>query len=359
MPRRALLTVLLAAVLLLSIFPLTAVSAQTPMPPVVYLPMVFGPYEPVPSNTYYVLYPARTYYEGCRQGLYDQDRAGGQDSLVILAFGQGWKDAGQWGVWIFNPVFRFSPISESEQAAKDFIRGYWDCKGNDTHSQLTLALGINSYGSYGSESSDVNIRQQYAREHAQAWVAMVNRVGSWVRSQGYRSQVTVAGAKDIEIAWNKFPVTKAWVDQYNSANPGQHLLYNFGSCDGCPTTSSPNWVHSVYLWSQENIWYVSYGAVYNYPIPEIYMNTGVNSSQWYGISRYAALYKGAPIFFPGLLTQQGACQQRGGCIFDSTQRMDIGPLEAYHQFLRKLNSDPLTRQESIRWATDIRWMVNQ
>src|SRR5262249_51272426 len=127
--------------------------------------------------------------------------------------------------------------------------------------------------------------------HGQAWAQMVNSVVAWVISQGYSGQVDIAGGSDMEASDATWPTTAAcgaagklqwagpqdtrtWVDGYASVHP-QRFLYNVGDAGGCPqngTTAVAGPCNGG--WTQEDVWYVSWGSPPSEPLPEIYTTSG-------------------------------------------------------------------------------------
>jgi hypothetical protein len=53
-------------------------------------------------------------------------------------------------------------------------------------------------------------------------------------------------------------------------------------------------------WTQEDIWYVSWGADPAFPLPEIYATDGVNAWQWQQMSLYSYLnHNSIAMYFVG------------------------------------------------------------
>lgn len=328
-----------------------------------FLPLILRTYQPTPlyATSIYVQNEYALYDLGCALGQRDRNLPGAQDSLVVLNFGQGWFDDGtalsRPGAGLFSPYWHFVPINTIETAVKSYIQGYWVCSAEDQVSQVIVAVGTNNYGGYGTYSPYPDTRRQAAYAHGKAWAQMVVRLWQWVQASGYASQVSVAGAIDIEwglpaTGWNTPYVTYGWVQGFNDYDQGQVVYYNFGACAGCPTTANPSWVYaSANPWTQFDIWYVSWGAAPAWPLPEIYLSNGVNARQWWAVSLYAALYQGGRMDFAGVMTQSQACQQRG-CSTD-----DNPPEVGWKQLFDALNADTRTAQPVLRWITDIRWQI--
>jgi len=277
--------------------------------------------------------PGTHYSLGCALGARDYNLPGTQDSIVVLDFGKPVFQNGLHGTSLFS--FSFASTAQIAAAAEQFGQGYWECSASDTLSQLQLAVGTTNFGS------------QVTYQHGLAWAQMVNAVGAWLIAEGFSSQVTAAGANDMELAWNSPTVTRAWVDGYDSAN--QWRLYDYGAAEGCPpygncgTSSHPEW-------TQEDVWYIAWGAPPSWPLPEIYLTNGGNAAQWYNLSLYAYLNHGLRMDISGSLTQYQACQQRG-CI----QAVANTPEQGWTQLWTKLHSDARTIQD-LRWSADIKWL---
>ncbi|HQN42559.1 MAG TPA: hypothetical protein PLA25_00385 [Anaerolineaceae bacterium] len=300
--------------------------------------------------------PSAAYSLGYAAGQHDLALAGAQDSLIILDYGQPWEENGVWGVAVFGN-YDFYPLADIAASAREFGHGYYDGAGADTASHITLGIGINSYGSYGTGSTDPAVRADAAYEHGLAYAAMVESAANWVINNGYGSQVRIVGAKDIELAWNKAQVSHAWVNGYSSyfPNPASYHIpyYNFGTCENCPTRLDTSLVPGN-GWTMEQIWYVNWGAPPAWPIPEIYVTNGRNARQWAYLSYYAAQNLGGAITFPGLMTQWQACQQNPG----QCSTLDNTPEQGWQQLYDEVH-DPyyggLIVQETIPWLTDIKW----
>jgi hypothetical protein len=271
-----------------------------------------------------------------------------------------WIENGVYGVGSFSPYWHFISMAEVEAAVRSYVQAYWACSGSDNASQVTVAIGVNNYGSMQiSNPNSQDARRSAMYEFGKRFGNLVNSLNVWAVQNHYASQVYVAGANDIEWgggSWNTYYVTRGWVDGFNDYDRGVHIYFNFGACAGCPTTinsTSRNWKYGD--WTMDAIYYVSYGAAPAYTVPEIYLNTGINAAQWAAMSKFGAVYKGARIDYVGPMTQYLACQVRSG---DTTcPQMDNTPQQGWQQLYDALNADPLTAQAVMRWVTDITWQV--
>lgn len=218
------------------------------------------------------------YNLGCNQGKFDSGQSPVVNSEVVIDFG-GQNSSGS-GTLMINGVSISN--SQIEAVAEQFSYGYWVCTGGDTTSVLKLGLGTNnSY--YDVSSSGGN-----------TWANVVAAVRSSNHTNGYDSQVNVGGANDIEPSWASWSSTKAWIDGYAGVNPAYYL--NYGSADGCPSTSSGNGACNN-GWNQYDVWYACWGSPPAFPTPEIYY--GVNAQQWAMISLYGAQHQSGRVYMQG------------------------------------------------------------
>ncbi|GIV85718.1 MAG: hypothetical protein KatS3mg052_2725 [Candidatus Roseilinea sp.] len=305
-----------------------------------YLPLVLG--HPAPgvraTTSRYIstLDPALHYAMGCAAG------DAGEQGMVILAFGQPWRsDSGQYGVIYYRrPGYPFASTAAVAEASQAFLRGYWECA--PAFARLSLAIGTNNY-------RGATLQADTSFAHGQAWGQMINQVRAWLQAHapaGVAERLAVFGGNDIEMSWNTPALTKAWVNGYASVTARPFV--NFGTCDGCPTSGNPAQSPNN-GWTVDDVWQVN-RPPYAVPFPEIYLRSGVNADQWYRMSLYAALNKGAKLDFGGLLTQWQACQDRGSCggLTDNT------PQQGWQQLQDALNADPRTAMP-LPPPSDITW----
>ncbi|MCS7088812.1 MAG: hypothetical protein NZL91_08970 [Thermoflexales bacterium] len=306
------------------------IEGTSPLTQHVFLPFVSGaPFAYTTSRYISTINPQHHEYMGCAAG---QAR---EQGVIILAFGQPWAQNGQYGVLYYRSGFTFASTATIAEAVKGFLRGYWTCA--PSFASLTLGVGTNNY------------RGATGFEHGRAWGQMINQLHTWLSTaapQDAAARIRVLGANDIEMSWNGPITTLAWVQGYATATSLPFI--NFGTCDGCPTTGSPNRQPNN-GWTVEQVWQVNSGVAL--PFPEIYLRSGVNADQWYRMSLYAATQKGAKLDFIGLLTQWQACQDVGGCV-----GTDNTPRQGWEQLQAALNADPRTAMP-LPFPSDITWRV--
>ncbi len=333
---------------------------------VLYLPVVSSMQAPAPSapQSYYIQNndPSVMWSLGCSLGEHDQQTPGKQDSLVILNFGQMWTQSGTPGVYSYGDWVSMGGLQD---AVKSYVEGYYQCSGSDDTSYLTLGIGTNNYGTFGTGSSSQSVLSENAYAYGQRWATLVNAVNTWSAQKGYYQQVFVTGAIDIEWGgtyWNSARVTRSWVDGFKN-NSGL-IYFNFGACAGCWTSNAKDWSYDYPFtdaWTTDDVWYVSWGSVAGNAVPEIYSNNGTLARQWQAISKYAAQYKGGRIDFTGPMTQYQACLQQWDPVTkkgdSSCETLDNTPEEGWQQLYDALNADKDTAQ-SLDYVTDIGWQEN-
>lgn len=287
--------------------------------------------------------PTDAYTMGCTLGTHDLNTAGTQDDVVTLLFGQPAYVNNTYGTYDWTARGSgqiFVSTTQIAATVEQFGRGYYACTGSDLTSKLFLAAGVNNQGS----------NETY--NHGSAWASMTTSINSWISANNYSSQVIVRAAADMEPNFNTPAATIAWVNGYTASYGSGLWLYNVGSADGCPFSGNPVANSPCNNgWVLDNVWYVSWGTIPLFPIPEIYNTVGANASQWYLISLYSSLYKGGALYFPGALTQSQACQQLGGCSGTNNT-----PAQGWTQLYNAIYADSRTIPSNpIRWSTDIKW----
>lgn len=309
----------------------------------IYLPIFTNYWEPLYSTSYYMITvdPQFTYDLGCDLGARDAAEPGAQDSVVVLDFSFPVCNANEtYGAELFN----FGPVGLTavQLASQGFMTGYYECAVGDSESNLVLGIGTNNKPT----SCDTGAKMT---AHGAAWAGMVDSVNQWAKNGGIYGQVQAYGASDIEVGWNSPERSKDWLDGYGAEN--DIPLLHFGDAAGCPygdmtgTTCGNGW-------TQEDVWYVSWGFPPSLPLPLIYLTNGAHAEQWARLSQYAFANHGARMDFTGVFTQSQACEQWGCNNTDNT------PSEAYWQFYDELNANPNTAQ-ALTWKTDIRWILRE
>jgi hypothetical protein len=269
----------------------------------------------------------RSYELGCGLGRRVRREQRPTDALVILDYGMPMHPRGKFGASVFRSFRNTAQISWS---VRRYARGYVTCSNRVIGNRLSLGVGTSNYG------SDVTYR------HGQAWGAMVDGIGRWLRERALEGWVDVAGANDIEPGWRGPGPTRRGIRGYASRTDRPY--YYYGGAAGCPPYAS-----CLGRWTVEDVWYAAWGSRHALPVPEVYSGTGANALQWYRLSLYGYVHHGEPIHIAGVMSQAGSCTRGRNCA-----GMANRPGQAFSQLYRALNGDPRTAQP-IRWVTDITW----
>jgi hypothetical protein len=286
---------------------------------------------PPSSRSYYVTAYSTSwaYNVGCSLGQLDLGRAGTQRSIAVLDFGaMYYSSTNGWMMTAFSGADM--KISSARAMVQEFGHGYWVCTGSDLTSTVYVGLGTNN--SAGDVTSSAGLA--LAKQARTAWDTMDS---NWPQSHGI-------GADDFE-SWGKSSslstASKNWIDGYNSYS-NRVFFVNFGSADGCPTSSIPSATSCNPGLPAETIWRVSWSGV-AWPLPEIYTTSGSQAKQWKYLSLYSYTKHGGKLSFSqGLMTEYAA---------DSTTNT---PTAGWNQLNNQLDSDSRTA-ENPGPPTDIRW----
>jgi hypothetical protein len=313
----------------------------------VFLPFIAGdnslplpPPAPPPTTSRYVTTtdPQKLYDAGCSQG-----RAG-PNGIVVLFFGDPYSYYDNSGRLVYGATLpSVGTIVSTDTISvlvSEFAQGDYNCSPANAH--VRLATGVTNNGAY------VN------REHGIAWGQLVTDIQATIDyppSMG--DKIAAAGAVNAKLQWNTPTNTRAWVDGYTSST-NYIYLYNVGNCPGCNyPTGAPG-----APWTWEHVWYISWGARSNLPLPMIYAKSGTHATQWHSMSVYTYEQKGAvPMRFVGAFTQYDACHDPNNipegpnCIRDG---LDNTPTEGWTELYNAQNADERTVQ-NLNWSTDVTW----
>lgn len=264
---------------------------------------------------------------GCAEG---RRLAGSKQvsAIVVLTFGSPTRRHGHSGASLF--LGRFASTKRIGRAAQAYGSGYVRCSRKQGP-RLHVAIGTSNYG------GGVTFR------HGADWAEMVNGANDWARDQQIRGTVEFAGANDIELGWNGPGPSRAWVRGFDSR--AEWPFYDFGDAAGCPPQGN-----CIGAWTQEDLWFVAWGARSAWPLPQIYSPTRSMAQEWYRLSLYSYKHHGTRMTLVGALSQHAACRQSS----DPCRGMNNSPVKAWHQLYSLLNSDRRTAQQ-LRWLSDFRW----
>jgi len=259
-----------------------------------------------------------------------------RDTIVILDFGKPVSrrfhhhhGPRHYGASLFRK-HGFASVTSIRRASQAYARGVWSCTRRLESFQIRVGIGTSNWGT------------AVTRAHGKAWGELVNQANIWARARGYGTKIEFAGANDIELSWNGPRATKSWVHGYESV--AKHPYYDYGAAEACPPIR-----RCAGAWTLEDVWYVSWGALHAWPIPEIYTPNWSNARQWYHLALYSYKRHGTAMRIVGVMSQRGACRVAR----DPCRGMNNSPVRAWWQLTHLLNRDPRTRQHLL-WATDIR-----
>ncbi len=298
--------------------------------------------------------PQELYNDGCAAGHHaTQDNV--QNSLIVLDFGQADSQPDGsggtiWGTYLYNKTF--ASTTDISLAAKSFADGFWDCT---SFYGPTLTLTIGTSNQSGALADDPSVWSA----HGVAWGNMVNNIESYIDNSGYSSELQASGASDMEVNWNSSTNTRAWADGYGSTPNSGWFYYDYGDASACPLNSNTNDLcnNPNNSWMREDVWYVSWGAISAFPLPEIYtpgtasLPYGSEATQWHDMSSYSFAAHGYQMDIAGELTQYAAEQQSCSCQ-SPNDSLSNTPSQAWNQLYRALNDDPNT-QQGLLYSTDI------
>src|SRR5579859_394956 len=225
------------------------------------------------------LYESTTYYgtlqnQGC-------NAARGPSGVIVLDFGEP-AYSGGFGTNDFGG--NFDSDNAIFHAVANFIYGAWNCHTSSTN--IAVAVGTSNYGgALGGYSSS----SWYTA--GQQWGDIVNNDQSYSSSSGYSNYIGVIGADDIEVGWQGYSQSSAFVNGYN--NHSSRAFFDYGDDAG---GANP------YPWTAYEVWYVAWGAADDYPLPEIYYNVDA-TTDWEQLSIWACNNGHGPIGFKGTMAE--------------------------------------------------------
>jgi hypothetical protein len=302
----------------------------------VFLPIIITPLPPATVSRYLGQAGTDVFERyGCKQA---QEMQAGQNGVAVLLFGGPDYDeaAQQYGTKLLDNPSVFASTIDISRSAELWVEGFWRCQ-QPNNSRITLAIG----------TSNSELTFEISSQHARAWAGMVDDVAEYVTSKQYDGRITIAAASNIELDWSTPKVARDWVVTYTIT--AHQLLYVIGDCSGCPYLERPGWVPNN-GWTQEDIWYVNWGAKLSYPLPEIYSERGVSAAQWQAVAGWAVDQGHSLMLFAGALTQWRACTDKSN---PCTGIKNL-PEQGWQQLRDALNRDPKTAQ-NLPVLTDIRW----
>ena len=292
------------------------------------------------------------YNRGC-------NRASGSPGTVILAFGAPtYHSTHGWGTT--EPASgAFRKMSDIEARVKSFAHGVYSCRTGSTN--ISMIVGTSNDSSLGWLQSG----------HGSAWAAMVKATQDYIVSgTSWAPWVNAYGGSDIEPGFGSVTATSNWFGGYTGYASARRI-YNFGSADGCPQSYTLS--GGVYVtnqtstaggcnngWTQENVYYMSWGHSLAYSVPAIYYNLQAGevfsrqAVQWERIVRYANVKYSRTMAISGALVQAQACSEVSD---PDCSVLDNTPTQGYDELWNALNYlDGGSGAQTPNWLTDISWL---
>jgi hypothetical protein len=265
-------------------------------------------------------------------GCYQSDVSG----RMSLFFGSPTDVDGAFGATLWGGENR--NVDQIGELVMNFVRGFVWCRQGGQ--QILVGMGTSTSGA--DDKPD-----EWLVGHGATWSTVVRDINAWA-DETFPGVAAIYGAWDAEPSWSAPNKAESWMAGYASVPEARGLHTHF-SADGCPRDMSDNGACNK-GWNQHDVWRLAWEYDPALPAPQIYATSGVNARQWQRIDEYGARYHDDGMVFYGVMTQWGACSQRGGCV-----QTDNEPFMGHDQLLWTLNSTPITQQESIESATDIYW----
>jgi hypothetical protein len=315
----------------------------------IYIPIIIKEYPPHPveSLSYYIQTLSNIYDLGCSAGSSAASNPEPSNVFLFLDYGKPYRDINMvLGTKIYSQAF--VSIDQISASVVSFALGFYQCTTNDT---VKIAVGTNSSGG--------TVTDLIANSHGVAWANLIIGINNQLQnSYPYvLNRVEVVGGNNIEPDFNPTYVPLHWLQGYNSV-ANRKSLYVIASAAGCSETYPPDEPESGYRspgscnngWTQDDIYYVSWGAPSSLPFPEIFDPQNANANQWYRIGLYTKLSHNTTMWFRGSMTEFAACQQQQPCAGDNS------PSTGFAQLYTRIDNDPHRRiGNNMTWATDMKY----
>lgn len=228
--------------------------------------------KPPTHDSYYVTSASTSWMYNRGKQLGEDMQTAGITAVVLDFGGQNGSNTGTKTVQTYIHL----SYGTVKALAENFAQGFWVGTGSNTNALLKLGIGTNnSYYSVNNAGGS-------------AWASVVSQVKTWVSN--HAGQVDVLGANDIE-SWGARSDAESWVNGFSGHGD---LYFNYGSADGCPTSSSSDASCSAGVgWTRYWYWWMSWGASPALSTPEIYFS--VQADQWGAINSYKHISFDAPL----------------------------------------------------------------
>ena len=334
-----------------------------------YVPVVSTPPPPY-STSYYIESINPDFFPklGCAAAAELAERRI-SEGVVVLFFGRpAYQETAGYGTQLLGQKRSVASIAQLQAAAVGWITGYLNgysdaafrCKRPaGVRPRLTLAVATTNEPLYiqipmastGSTTGVVDPDPDM-QSHGSAWAHLVNCLGDYVAKNDPQQRLSVAGANDIEFAWNTAQQTKLWVNGYTTL--AKYRYYNVGSCDACPEqlADAPRSGPYAFGWTANDIWSVS-ALKGTQVLPQSYNELGAQARQWATLAEVTADL--GTITFAGALTQYYACEDQQK--HDTCLQIKNRPTVGWQQLEQALKEQRISAR--LTWSTDVRWNFDE
>jgi hypothetical protein len=239
-----------------------------------------SPQAPLYGHSWYVTDPSATAMYNLGKlvdGPFDYQRCA--NSLVVLNFGQPDFVNSSYGTRTHAYGSPFSPNTDIIVAAQNYARGWYEA--TSTCPTLKLVVGTNNYNQIPSGGGTPS-------GAGSNWAYVVASVQNYLVARGYSWQISAWAGSDMEQpggvqVWDCADKTRQFVAGYNANSVALKFL-NFGSA-WVPNPADGS------CWNASDVYYVSWQAPKNYPLPQAYFGSAVDS--WVTIRRsYQMTFEG-------------------------------------------------------------------
>lgn len=214
-------------------------------------------------------------------------------SLLMLDFGAARVSGTTYGTIDYSNVFMGNPtILTALESASNAVHNCY------TSGTIAIAYGTNNY-----QMTQSGMTTSSATTWGQWQATRANDLYSYETSNNRSDQTTAVGT-DMEPSYDLRPISNSLVN--GVANTGGELDYDYGSADGCPTSSSSGSCNNG--WGQNDVAYASFGGT-ALPMPEIYVSPQPN--QWAEIQQNWDINHGGGYYFAGITSESGASYSPG------------------------------------------------
>jgi hypothetical protein len=216
-------------------------------------------------------------------------------SFVLLDFGEPHTDRGMYGTYTVRTNHFWSDI-DIASAARQYMQAW---HANPSACRLKLAIGLSNHHECAYDGAACSIT-----EAGVLWAGTVNGLNTWVHRQGYDKQIAVWGAFDAETTWDGADKTRQFVDGFNGNDTAKVPLVDFGDMRQGNPLRDPATRQAEQTWTDEDRYYVAWGAQYDVALPEIYDPSTLQD--WIRLQRQENFHD---LNFIGIMTE--ACSAGG------------------------------------------------